>query len=386
MLKKNLKIKVSNFKICLTESDIDFILDKERGVLKSSRWTSGPVAKQFEDVFKKYAGTAHAIAVSNAGTGIAALLQALKIPEDSIVICPTLTAPPTPHSILLAGMRVVFADSNSDDLGLNPQDVEEKLERYRGKVKAVITVHLGGWISPRIHELSRLCKKYGVYLIEDCAHAHGSFLNSKHAGSTGKAAVYSFFMTKSLNCGEGGLVTSEDSRIIERIRVIRNYGKNDSGIHVVNGFNYKFSEINAAVALWAAVNAKRIIGERRRLAAKYDLLLKGIRGISIVNVQGCLCGYYKYIIKLDNGISRDAFKRELLLRYAVEPAGGVYDLLCHQEPYFKSIPNRILNVSGKFPAAEDFSDRQVCLPLYPGLKAHEQEYIADSIRKLMGKV
>lgn len=385
MAKQNQRIKIKNFRIMLSGRDRKFICKMISRVLKSSRWTSGPVAEEFENEFKKYTQAPYAIAVSDGGAALVSIIQALGIPENSIIICPALTAPPTPHAILKAGMRVIFVDSMPDDLGVSLEEIEIKLRKYKGKIGAVIAVHVGGWISPRLYELGKLCERYGVFLIEDCAHAHGSFLNSRHAGSVGQAAAYSFFMTKSLTCGEGGMVTSVNKKVIERIKVIRNYGKDVLGRHIANGFNYKFSEFNAAVALWAVKNASRIIGARRRLALQYDQLLAGIPGVSSFNVPECRCGYYKYIIVLENEIGRDEFRKTLLQNYGIESAGGVYDTPCHQEPYFKSVSDRVINAADNFPAAEEFSKRHLCLPLYPGLKIAEQEYIAAKIRIIITK-
>lgn len=383
MRQRKNKITVPNFRICLGPSDKKFVLARTKKVLDSSRWTCGPVCREFETVFKRYVRASHAIAMGNGGITLVALLEALDIPEGSVVICPTMTAPPTPHAILAAGMKVVFADSSTEDLGLCPADVKKKLDAYGGRVKAVITVHVGGWISPRIGELVRLCESYGVPLIEDCAHAHGSFLGQKHAGSFGRAASYSFFMTKSLTCGEGGIVTSRDRKLIEALAVISNYGKDEKGHHVRKGFNYRMSEFGAAAALWAAVHAPRIIGERRKLAASYDRLLGGIPGISLFNVPGCKSGYYKYIALLDKGIDRDRFRKILLEKYGIELAGGIYDVLCHEEPYFRSIPEKVLNARDHFPLLEEFSRRQICLPLYPGLRRKEQAAVACGIRSLL---
>lgn len=378
-------IKVPNFKIYLRPKDVVSILSKTKEVLKSDYWTSSTFNIAFENAFKKYTGVAYAAAVANGGAGLVVILQALEIPEGSLVICPTLTAPPTPHAILAAGMRVVFVDSSQKDLNLDLDDVERKFKTYRGKVKAVIAVHLGGWISPNIHELNSLCKRYGAYLIEDCAHAAGSRLNGKPAGSTGIAAVYSFFMTKPLTSGEGGMVASRDKNLIDAAKIIRNYGKDDKGRHIRKGFNYKLSEFNAAVALWAVENANRIIKDRQKMAAVYDRLLSDLEGARIFKIPKVSCSYYKYILVLDKRLNRDKFKKILLKNYGIEVAGGVYDCLCHQEPYFRSVPARVLNAGEKFPSAEEFSKRQVCLPLYLGLKRKEQEYVARSVSLTLKK-
>ena len=375
------KVKVSNFKLILTEEDREFILKKTEEVLTSHRWTVGAIAEALEEEFKRYTGASHAVALVNGGAALVAILQALKIPEESVVLCPTLTAPPTPHSILNARMKVLFADSESQGLGLDPDDVKRKLKQHAGKVAAAITVHVGGWISPRIKDLHRLCQEHGIPLIEDCAHAHGSRLEGKHAGSTAASAAYSFFMTKPLPCGEGGMVTAEDEELVEAVRIIRNYGKDEDGKHVMRGFNYKLSEFNAVVALWACSRAPRLLQERRKIACRYDQLLKGLEGIRVFQVPGCECSYYKYIVTLDPNISRDKVKDSLFSDYGIEAAGGVYDTLCHEEPFFRSVPNDILNASEKFPQAERFARQQLCLPLYPGLTEEEQCLVVESLRK-----
>ncbi len=374
---KTKKPKVSNFRLLLSAKDKAFILAGTRRVLSGSRWTLGPMGKEFEDIFKKYTGSSHAIALSNGGVALVALLQALEIPEGSIVICPTLTAPPTPHAILEAKMKVVFADSGDHDLGLDPRDVESKIRRYGKKVRAVITVHVGGWMSPAVHELKKICARHSIPLIEDCAHAHGSWLGGRHAGTITGLAAYSFFMTKPLTSGEGGMVTVARRDLADKIRLIRNYGKNEAGQHVMIGFNYKLSEFHAAVALWAVRNAARLAQERRKIAARYDQLLRGFAGLKIFQVTGCLSSYYKYIVLVDSR-KRNFLKRDLL-RQGVEPSGGVYDVLCHEEPYFRSIPGQVLNVQESFPMAEGFARRQLCLPLYPGLTEEEQKYVCRSL-------
>ncbi|MDP3143547.1 MAG: DegT/DnrJ/EryC1/StrS family aminotransferase, partial [Candidatus Omnitrophota bacterium] len=155
-------IKIPNFRIVLRPKDKKFILKKIQEVLASNRWTAGRQNAALEEAFEKHIGFPYAAAVNNGGAGLVAVLQGLGLPKGSLILCPTLTAAPTAHAILAAGMRVVFADSSLDDLGLDLGDVKRKLDIYKDKIRAVICVHIGGWISPRIGELNKLCKKYGV--------------------------------------------------------------------------------------------------------------------------------------------------------------------------------------------------------------------------------
>lgn len=375
--------RISNFKLILSEEDREFILLRTAEVLRSHRWTVGPQGEAFEEEFRKFTGAREAIAVVNGGAALVAILQALKIPQGSVVICPTLTAPPTPHAILNAGLKVVFADSDPHDLGLDPEDLKRKLNQYRGRVRAVIAVHVAGWISPKITTVHDLCNEYGIPLIEDCAHAHGSLLRGRPAGSTARLAAYSFFMTKPLTCGEGGIVTTNEETLAESIRMIRNYGKDKEGKHVMHGFNYKLSEFNAVVALWATTRARELLCARREIASNYDRLLGSLDEIRIMKVPGCECSYYKYIVTLEKGIHRDRVRESLLAEYGIEASGGVYDTLCHEEPFFQSIPDRVLNSLENFPQAERVSRQQLCLPLYPGLTEEEQAQVVQGLKGVL---
>src|SRR5262245_4459350 len=341
------EIRVPNFRIVLAEQDIQEILDVLGTSLRQSRWVLGPATAAFEGAFARYVGAKHALAIANGGSALVAILRGLDLPENSAVVCPTLTAPPTAHAILEAGMRIVWVDADPDSLGIGVSELERTLSEHSKRVSAVIAVHIGGWISPQIEALRSLCESRGVVLIEDCAHAHGSTLNGRPAGRSGVAAAYSFFMTKPLTSGEGGAVVTDSRELAEAVSVIRNYGKDSHGIHVRRGFNHRISEFNAAVALWATRNAARLIGERRRLARRYDELLAGADQIDIVQVPHCEASYYKYIVRLASPHDRDRVRNDLLHEHGIEPVGGVYDRLCHEEPYFRSLGTDVLNEIGR---------------------------------------
>lgn len=382
MLDRRREARVRNFRMLLSPAEKSFILDKVASVLDSDQWTNGTVTEAFEQAFEEFCGQP-SVALSSGGAALTAALWALDVPHNSIVLCPTLTAPPTPHAILLAGMRVMFVDSAPGDIGIDPAQVRAILQRHGDEIGAVICVHLGGWISRGPYELAELCRDADVPLIEDCAHAHGARLDDRSVGSFGRLAAYSFFMTKPLTAGEGGMVTSDDRDLVERIKTIRNYGKASNGVHVERGFNFRSSEFGAAVGLWAATHARDLLEERRKLAAIYDNLLADMPAVTPLRVDGCRSSYYKYVLELD-AARRDGVKADLRHIHGIELAGGVYDTLCHEEQWFQTCPDRVLNADGCFPVAEAFARRQLCLPLYPGMTPAQQGCVAEALRAVLG--
>ncbi|MFC1482215.1 DegT/DnrJ/EryC1/StrS family aminotransferase [Myxococcota bacterium] len=373
------KIVVPGFDIRLSDEDIATITKRTREIAAGRQWTTGTTALDFERTMETFTGAPHAVAVSNGGAALVCLLKALGLPRSSVVLCPTLTAPPTPHSILLSGHRVAFMDTILEHLGPSIEEVDRLTRRFGDQLSAIITVHLGGWISPKVEALRHYCEKRNLPLIEDCAHAHGSYLNGLHAGSFSGLAAFSFFMTKTLPAGEGGVATVRDSVIAERMRVIRNYGKDQFGRHVQEGFNFRISEFSAAVALWATKNGERIVAERRSLAEAYDFALKDVDALEIVQIPGCQCGYYKYIVRVRAPFDRDQVRHKLLHEHGIETAGGVYDTLCHEEPWFCTVPKRVLNVGDDFPLAARFARTQLCLPLFPGMTSEEQDAVVSAL-------
>jgi perosamine synthetase len=160
------------------------------------------------------------------------------------VLCPSNTFMATPLAILAAGGRPVFVDCSRDDLCASLRDIEAKLHRHRPK--AVLLVHIGGHVAFEVQEIADLCAAEGVFLIEDCAHAHGAQWDGRRPGTWGDAGVYSFYATKTVSTGEGGVLVSRRDDVLEFARAYRNYGKPD---HSVAGLNFRMSEFTAALAL-----------------------------------------------------------------------------------------------------------------------------------------
>lgn len=264
------------------------LLDK---VFDSNMWSDGAMQKTFENKFKEFCGI-ESRAVSNGGAGLLAILDYINV-KDREVVVPANTFWATAQAVRKAGGRVVYADCSKADLCLS---LETLRNAVTAETKAVIVVHIGGHIAFEIEEIKQFCDEREIYLIEDCAHAHGAEWNGKCAGSWGFAGSYSFYATKTLPVGEAGMVVSHNLEFLDFLEKYRNYGKEVINGKVTyplkTGFNYRINEMTAALGIVQLEQADRILMWKRKLAAKYDQIFEK----RVLFPKGMTSGYYKYIV------------------------------------------------------------------------------------------
>jgi len=259
-------------------------------IIETQKWSEGKYTALFEEKWAAISGV-DSVAFSSWGGAALAAMEYFDI-KGKTVLCPSNTFMATPLSILKAGCNVEFVDCNRDDLCMSYDDLKEKIEAF--DPAAVWLVHIGGHIAFQIEEIAELCRKKGIFLFEDCAHAHGASWNRKKPGSWGDAGIYSFYATKTVSTGEGGMLVSKNSGLIEFAKKYRNYGKFE---YKVEGLNYRMSEFTAAIG---CVYARKELDPR--YPNKVDL------------PEGMVSGYYKYIVF-------DPIEKS---------TGKVYDQLCHK--------------------------------------------------------
>ena len=216
-----------------------------RRVLLSGQYVSGPKVKEFEQKFAKYIGTDFAVAVNSGTVALHIAMEALGVGQGDEVIVPPITFFATVSSVLYLRAVPVFADIDPTDLCLSPKSVARCISP---RTKAIMPVHLFG-AAAKMDALGEIARKYGVCLVEDCAQAHGSEYKKQKVGSLGHAGAFSFFATKHMTTGEGGMITTNDPELAETCRIIRNHGMIDRDTHVRLGFNNRMTEIEAALGL-----------------------------------------------------------------------------------------------------------------------------------------
>jgi dTDP-4-amino-4,6-dideoxygalactose transaminase len=306
-------------------------------VIDSQQWSEGPLTRRFEEL---WAGRHDAGAVafgSWTGGALAALTFAGVGPGD-VVLCPSNTFMATPLAALHLGAEVVFLDCGRDDLCATLAEFERAIGRHRPK--AAFLVHIGGHLAFEVEAIAKVCREAGVFLIEDCAHAHGASLDGRHPGTWGDAGIYSFYATKTVSTGEGGMLVSRRPELIAFAAAFRNYGKPD---HAVHGLNFRMSEFTAALGIVQAERLDEIVAWKNEVARRD---LDPVYAARLQLPDGMVSGLYKYIVF-------DRLPRS---------TGRVYDQPCHRQ----------LGHDVDLPNSDWVAGNHSCVPLYYRPQLSEQ--------------
>ena len=345
----------------------------------NSTWISsnGKYISLFENKFAEYVGAKHAIAVSNGTVALHAALLGLDITENDEVIMPTLSYIATANAVSYCRGKSIFVDSEELTGNINIKKIEEKITK---KTKAIMPVHLYGH-PVDIDPLKKLAKKYRLYIIEDAAEAFGCLYKGKHVGCLGDVGIFSFFGNKNITTGEGGMIVTNNSRLAKKIRILKGQGMDPKKRywHPIIGYNYRMTNIEAAIGLAQLENAKFHIENRQRVAKEYDKLLIGMEKFINIPVEKAYAhhGYWMYTIILKDTIkiSRDKLIKKLSEK-GIETRPVFYSMHS-MPPYFQG--------KGKYPVAENISANGLNLPTHAHLKKKEQVYIIDTIIKIVKK-
>lgn len=307
----------------------------------SNFWSDGQLTRRFEEEFSSFTGLSHSCAFSSGGLALLGMLEYLDVLGKEVIV-PTNTFMATPLAVKRAGGKVVFADCSRNDLCLTLAEVKRLVT---GNTKAVMVVHIGGHIAFEIEQIASFCKEKGIALIEDCAHAHGATYKGKSAGSWGIGGAYSFYATKTMPTGEGGMVSTNDKWLDDWLKMWRNYGKKVEKVNgenvitypLANGFHARMPEMTAALGIVQLGRMPQMLDWKRSLAAKYD----GIFERRVRFPEGMESGFYKYIV----------FDYPLK-----DKTGPVFGELCHW----------FLKDGKEYPDSEWVAKHHACPPMFFG--------------------
>jgi len=364
-----------------------FIGDEEiqlvQEVLKSGWLAHGPKTKQFEQDFAKCIGVKKAVSLNSCTSALYLALKALDIKGE--IILPSFTFVASANAIVTAGAKPVFADIDYDTCNINPREIEKKIT---DKTEAIMPVHFAGQ-SCRMDEIMEIAEKNNLMVIEDSAEAIGATFKGKKTGSFG-IGCFSFYPTKNITTGEGGMVTTNDEELANIISTLRAHGISSSTFErekkqkpwlraaVLAGYNFRLCDVLAAIGV---VQLKKIdeMNEKRRKHAEY--LSKNLKSDKIdlpVEDKDCKHVYQMYTIKV-KGINRTTFVRKLNDKGI--QASVHFDPPVHLQPYYLN-----MDCKGKLPVTEKVSDSIVTLPMYPSMTKEELDYIITSVEEAIKNV
>jgi perosamine synthetase len=343
-------------------------------VLRSGRLSLGPMVDRFEEAFAEKLGVPYAAAVSSGTAGLHLLCITAGIqPGDEVITSPYSFAA-SANCFVYEGAVPVFADIDSRTLNLDPAAVEAAVT---SRTKAIVAVDIFGYPC-ELDPLRAIAEKHGLAFIQDSCEALGAKYKGQVIGAHGPSAVFAFYPNKQITTGEGGIVTTHSEDEWRAIRSLRNQGRGDDGgwlEHVRLGFNYRLSDINAAVGLGQVEKLDEILPLRSAVAKRYDELLAGIDGVEIPCADDAdhERSWFVYVVKLQDNATRE----RVIAHFERESIGfNRYLPSIHLQPYMRE---RYGFSEGMCPVSEDASSRTLALPFFTALEAGAQERVAEAL-------
>jgi perosamine synthetase len=318
----------SRFAIGFDDRDRERLHELIDEVLDSNRWSEAEMGSRFEAAWEAW-NELPSVAMSSWAGGALAALHFAEV-QGETVLCPSNTFMATPLAAVRSGAEVQFVDCNREDLCMSFADFERAAEQF--KPRAALLVHIGGHIAFDSERIAQYCREHGIFLIEDCAHAHGASWNGVKPGMYGDAGIYSMYATKTISTGEGGVLVSRRPEVIEHARDFSNYGKPTFN---VAGLNFRMSEFTAALGLLQVQRMPEIVAFKNEIA-RTELDPQHASRLELP--EGMTSGFYKYIV----------------FDWLERSTGRVYDEPCH----------RIMGHSVELPNSDWVARNHSCVPLY----------------------
>jgi UDP-4-amino-4-deoxy-L-arabinose-oxoglutarate aminotransferase len=355
--------------------------------LRSGWITTGPKCKAFEDGFCRLTGASHSVSLSSATAGMHLTLLALGVGKGDEVITPSITFASTLNMITMTGARPVFADIDYDTLILDAAHAEALIS---ARTKAIIPVHFAG-APADMERILALAKNCRLKVIEDAAHAVGTYYRGTHAGGFGHTAVFSFHPIKNITTGEGGMVVHNDDEFDRKIRLLRfhgierdawkRYGKGGNPEYDIQspGFKYNLTDIQASIGLVQLARLEEMNRRREKLAALYSEGLSGIPGLELPGVPDYphTHSWHLFVVKVLS-LERERFMQKLSeynIGYGLHfPAG-------HRLSYVKKMRGAR---RPRLKETERCAGRILSLPLYPDMGDKDVDYVCDAVKEILG--
>jgi perosamine synthetase len=353
--------------------ELELLLRRLSEVLTSGWLMNGRFSLEFEEKFAAYCGSSYAVAVNSCTTALEIVLKYIGVAGGDVII-PTNTFLATANAAIFAGATPVLADIKPGTYFLDPAEVGKLIS---SRTKAVIAVHIAGHIPPEIREIQLICEEKGIPLIEDCAHALGASYGLKMAGTFGLAGCFSFYPTKIITTGTGGMIVTGDENLERFARSVRLHGAGRNLGDIIHiGNDWFLDEVRSCLGLNQMENLAFFLERRREIAACYDRLIEQVEDIQKFPVDELSRhAYYKYPVQITADIDVLKLKKSFPQKYGFE-LESVYWPTCHLQPVYRK---KFGFDIGMFPVAESTLSRQVTLPIHAAISMDDAKYALDCL-------
>ena len=364
------EIRIPIAKPIIKEEEIEEVVK----VLKSGFIAQGPKVAEFEEKFAEFVGAKYAIATSSGTTALHVALLSCGIGEGDEVITTPFTFAATGNSILYTGARPAFVDIDKDTFNIDPEKIEEAIT---SKTKAIMPVQLYGQ-SADMDKINEIAKKHDLYVIEDAAQAHGSIYKDKKVGNMGDMACFSFYPTKNMTTSEGGMITTNNKELAEKARMIRAHGETNRYEHAVLGYNFRMTDIAAAIGL---AQLKKIDGFNQKRIDNANYLTKELEDIDGIATPKVLDKvkhvYHQYTIKIESG-DRDEWVKFL-------NENGIGTGIHYPIPIYKQELYIELGYDEELEETEKAASSVISLPVHPCLSKEDLVTIVKVLKEASAK-
>jgi len=359
------------------ESDITAILDSIAGVLRSGRLILGEHTAAFEDAFKSYIGTEHAVSVNSCSTALQICMRFFGVDKREVIL-PANNFPGVVSAVQYEGGIPILADIDAQTFCM---DTGDALRRITPRTAGIVVLHLAGLVHPDIDRLRQFCDDRGLFLIEDAAHAHGASIGGRKAGSLGHAGCFSFYPTKIMTTGTGGMITTQNEKLAAFARLLRHHGQGVRRDEFLQpGSDWCLSEIHAILGLQQLARVEESVAHRNQLVTWYREELAAADWITVPRYSTELRhAYYKLPTLVSETVNRNLLRDRLENEFGIQN-GAIYDPPCHLQPAFRAT---LGYQPGDYPIAERTLARQLCPPVHAQVTRQQVEYVVRTMNRII---
>jgi perosamine synthetase len=359
----------------MDEAEVQAVIEVMRKGPVTNALGAGPKVLEFEKLFAEFAGVKHAVAVNTGTAALHSAVMAVGVKRDDEVIVPSFTFVATAEAVVLAGAKPVFTDIDPQTYNLSPAAVEKNITK---RTKAILPVDLYGF-SADIKPLREIAQKHNIALLEDAAQAHGTTYAGKPAGSFSDAACWSLYASKNIMTGEGGVVTTNEDNIDEKLRMIRTHGEKAKYASEMMGSNYRMPELEAAIGIVQMKKLPSFIAKRRENAQILTkILTKSKKLILPYETKTCQHSWYLYTARIKDGTEAQRNKLIEDLKAKGIGAEAYYVNPINTMPFYRN------NYGAKaLPETEKAAKQVFSLPVHPGVTKQDATYIAETVLSLL---